>query len=70
VQAAGAGAEGDGFQRRQRIGNDAAANNNLAGGIYKISGGRKNAQKGERIFLAVLSQSRVVNAKIGPVSNR
>jgi hypothetical protein len=37
VQAAGAGGRGGGFKCLQRIGNNAAANNNLADCAHKIS---------------------------------
>jgi hypothetical protein len=36
MQSARAGAESDGFQRRQQIGNEAAANNDLVGCAHKI----------------------------------
>jgi hypothetical protein len=44
------GGRGDGFKRLQRIGNDAAANDNLIGCAHKISGWPR---KGAKEFFAI-----------------
>jgi hypothetical protein len=50
------GGRHDGFKRLQRIGNDAAANNNLMGCAHKISGWPQKGAKGAKEFSRAISQ--------------
>ena len=52
------GGRGDGFKRLQRIGNDAAANNNLIGCAHKISGWPRKGAKGAKELFSVISLQR------------
>lgn len=54
MQAAGVGAEGDGFRRRQLIGNDAAANDDLIGCVNNQAGSVSQKRRRRGIVVAQL----------------